>query len=134
MRYEEDIREFLLEKGYPNFKGNTLPEEPDFVIPESEPYEVIGEVRVIQRKDREKRFKEFRSEAAAAASNFPDARFVAVANMGAYIEHHDDKELLRDGITKDGSSEIDAVFFHNERNDLLDQLSEWDITRRNKRR
>jgi hypothetical protein len=132
MRYEEDIREFLVESGYPNFKGNSLPEEPDFVIPESEPYEVIGEVRVIQRKDREKRFKEFRSEAAAAATNFPDARFVAIANMGAYIEHHDDRESLRDGITKDGSSEIDAVFFHDERDELLDQLSEWGVTRQTK--
>ena len=132
MRYEKDIREFLMENGYPNFKGNSLPEEPDFVIPESEPYEVIGEVRVIQRKDREKRFKEFRSEAAAAATNFPDARFVAVANMGAYIEHHDDRESLRDGITKNGSSEIDAVFFHDERDELLDQLSEWGVTRQSK--
>lgn len=132
MRYEKDIREFLMENGYPNFKGNSLPEEPDFVIPESEPYEVIGEVRVIQRKDREKRFKEFRSEAAAAATNFPDARFVAVANMGAYIEHHDDRESLRDGITKSGSSEIDAVFFHDERDELLDQLSEWGVTRQSK--
>lgn len=132
MRYEKDIREFLMENGYPNFKGNSLPEEPDFVIPESEPYEVIGEVRVIQRKDREKRFKEFRSEAAAAATNFPDARFVAIANMGAYIEHHDDRESLRDGITKDGSSEIDAVFFHDERDELLDQLSEWGVTRQTK--
>ena len=132
MRYEEDIREFLVESGYPNFKGNSLPEEPDFVIPESEPYEVIGEVRVIQRKDREKRFKEFRSEAAAAATNFSDARFVAIANMGAYIEHHDDRESLRDGITKDGSSEIDAVFFHDERDELLDQLSEWGVTRQTK--
>jgi len=132
MRYEKDIREFLMENGYPNFKGNSLPEEPDFVIPESEPYEVIGEVRVIQRKDREKRFKEFRSEAAAAATNFPDARFVAIANMGAYIEHHDDRESLRDGITKSGSSEIDAVFFHDERDELLDQLSEWGVTRQSK--
>lgn len=132
MRYEKDIREFLMENGYPNFKGNSLPEEPDFVIPESEPYEVIGEVRVIQRKDREKRFKEFRSEAAAAATNFPDAQFVAVANMGAYIEHHDDRESLRDGITKNGSSEIDAVFFHDERDELLDQLSEWGVTRQTK--
>lgn len=132
MRYEKDIREFLMENGYPNFKGNSLPEEPDFVIPESEPYEVIGEVRVIQRKDREKRFKEFRSEAAAAATNFPDARFVAVANMGAYIEHHDDRESLRDGITKNGSSEIDAVFFHDERDEILDQLSEWGVTRQSK--
>jgi hypothetical protein len=132
MRYEKDIREFLMENGYPNFKGNSLPEEPDFVIPESEPYEVIGEVRVIQRKDREKRFKEFRSEAAAAATNFPDARFVAIANMGAYIEHHDDREALRDGITTSGSSEIDAVFFHDERDELLDQLSEWGVTRQSK--
>jgi hypothetical protein len=129
MRYEEDIREFLEEKGYPNFKGNSLAGEPDFVIPNSQPYEVIGEVRVIQQKDREKRFKEFRSEASEAASNFPDAHFVAIANMGAYIEHLEDREKLRDAITKSGTSEIDAVFFHDEREELLRQLEEWGVSR-----
>jgi hypothetical protein len=129
MRYEEDIRDFLEENGYPNFKGNKLPGEPDFVIPESNPYDVIGEVRVIQQKDREKRFKEFRSEAAEGAVNFPEAKFVAVANMGAYIERCEDREVLRDAITKQDSSEIDAVFFHDEREELLNQLKEWGVTR-----
>lgn len=132
MRYEEDIREFLEEHGYPNFKGNSLPGEPDLVIPDSRPYEVIGEVRVIQQKDREKRFKEFRSEATEAATNFPDARFIAIANMGAYIEHHENRESMRSAITKDGSSEIDAVFFHDEREELLDQLQEWNVSRQEK--
>lgn len=129
MRYEEDIRDFLEENGYTNFKGNTLPGEPDFVIPDSEPYEVLGEIRVIQQKDREKRFKEFRSEAAEAAKNFPEASFVVVANMGAYIERVDDREELRAKITKDGGSEIDAVFFHDERDKMLDQFDEWGVTR-----
>ncbi len=56
MRYEDDIRQLLQENGYPTFKGNSLPGEPDFVIPETEPYEGIGEVRVIQKTDKEKRF------------------------------------------------------------------------------
>jgi hypothetical protein len=132
MRYEENVRDFLEENGYMNFKGNTLPEEPDFVIPESEPYEVLGEIRVIQQKDREKRFKEFRSEAAEAAKNFPDAYFIAVANMGAYIERVDDREDLRNRITKDDESEIDAVFFHDERDKMLNQLEEWDVSRQQK--
>lgn len=132
MRYEEDIREFLEEHGYPNFKGNALPGEPDVVIPDSAPYEVVGEIRVIQQKDREKRFKEFRSEAAEAATNFPDARFVAIANMGAYIERLDDRAALRDAITKAGSSAIDAVFFHDERDELLDQLQQWGVSRQEK--
>jgi hypothetical protein len=132
MRYEENVREFLEENGYMNFKGNTLPEEPDFVIPESEPYEVLGEVRVIQQKDREKRFKEFRSEAAEAAKNFPNAYFVAIANMGAYIERVDDREDLRDRITKEGESEIDAVFFHDEREEMLNQLEEWGVSQQQK--
>jgi hypothetical protein len=132
MRYEENVRDFLEENGYMNFKGNTLPEEPDFVIPDSEPYEVLGEVRVIQQKDREKRFKEFRSEAAEAAKNFPDAYFIAVANMGAYIERVDDREDLRNRITKDDESEIDAVFFHDERDKMLNQLEEWDVSRQQK--
>ena len=129
MRYETKILELLEENGYPCFKGNTLPGEPDFVIPDSQPYEVIGEVRVIQQKDRVKRFKEFRSEAADAAVNFPDSRFVAVANMGAYIERLDDREALRDEITKSGTSEIGAVFFHDEREEMLNQLKEWNVTR-----
>ena len=129
MRYEDDFREWLAEQGYPNFKGNTLPEEPDFVIPTSEPYEVIGEIRVIQQKDREKRFKEFRSEASEASRNFPDAKFMAIANMGSYIERLEDRELLRDAITRRGTAAIDAVFFHDERDEVLEQLEEWNVSR-----
>lgn len=129
MRYEDDFREWLAEQGYPNFKGNSLPEEPDFVIPTSEPYEVIGEIRVIQQKDREKRFKEFRSEASEASRNFPDADFMAIANMGAYIERLEDRQELREVITRGGTSAIDAVFFHDERDEVLEQLQEWGVSR-----
>lgn len=129
MRYEDVFREWLAEQGYPNFKGNSLPEEPDFVIPLSEPYEVIGEIRVIQQKDREKRFKEFRSEASEASRNFPDACFMAIANMGAYIERLEDREKLRSVITRSGTSVIDAVFFHDERDEVLEQLEEWGVSR-----
>lgn len=128
MRYEDDFREFLQDQGYPNFKGNDLPGEPDFVIPMSEPYEVVGEVRVIQQKDREKRFKEFRSEATEATKNFPEAKFVAVANIGQYIENHD-REQLRAAITKDDDSHIDAAIFQDERKELIRKFEKWGISR-----
>lgn len=128
MRYEDDFREFLQDQGYPNFKGNDLPGEPDFVIPMSDPYEVVGEVRVIQQKDREKRFKEFRSEATEATKNFPEAKFVAVANIGQYIENHD-REQLRAAITKDDDSHIDAAIFQDERKELIRKFEKWGISR-----
>lgn len=132
MRYEDDIRQLLSENGYPTFKGNSLPGEPDFVIPDTEPYEVIGEVRVIQKTDKEKRFKEFRSEASEAKDNFGDIKFVAVANLGKQYLETRDREEVRAEITKNGTSDIDAVVFHDERGDFIETLEIWGISRQEK--
>jgi len=129
MRYETEFIEFLAEEGFEAWKGNSLPGEPDIVIPEAEPYEVIGEIRVIQQKDKQKRFKEFRTEAHEAHDNFDDIKFVVVANLGRqYLEDHG-RETVRGEITKGGSSEIDAVFFHDEREECIEQLEEWSVSK-----
>jgi hypothetical protein len=132
MRYEDDIRQLLSENGYPTFKGNSLPGEPDFVIPDTEPYEVIGEVRVIQKTDKEKRFKEFRSEASEAKDKFGDIKFVAVANLGKQYLETRDREEVRAEIIKNGTSDIDAVVFHDERGDFIETLESWGISRQEK--
>jgi len=129
MRYESEILDYLCENGYAAWKGNSLPGEPDIVIPESTPYEVVGEVRVIQRTDKEKRFKEFRSEANEASENFPEAKFVAVANLGKEYLEQRDREEVRAEITKNGTSEIDAVIFHDERDELLGTLDNWGVSK-----
>ncbi|KPN30789.1 hypothetical protein SY89_01529 [Halolamina pelagica] len=129
MRYEDEFLEFLNEEGYEAWKGNSLPGEPDIVIPESDPYDVIGEIRVIQQKDKQKRFKEFRTEAHEAHTNFDDINFVVVANLGRqYLEDHG-RETVRSEINKDGMSEIDAVFFHDERDEFIEQLEEWSVSK-----
>lgn len=129
MQYESEFLEFLNENGYAAWKGNSLPGEPDIVIPESEPFEVIGEIRVIQQKDKQKRFKEFRTEAHEAHENFDAINFLVVANLGRqYLEDHG-REAVRNEITKHGSSEIDAVFFHDEREELLARLQEWGVSK-----
>lgn len=127
-KYEEYVREYLEEHGYPNFKGNTLPGEPDFVVPTEEPYEVVGEVRVIQQRDQQKRFKEFGSEARAAAENFPDAKFVAVANVTQF-NLRERREELREDVHKASAANIHAVVFQDELDRLVDHLNEWGVTR-----
>jgi hypothetical protein len=129
MRYEDEILDFLNDNQYQAWKGNSLPGEPDIVIPETEPYEVVGEVRVIQQKDKEKRFKEFRSEASEAKASFgEDTYFIAVANLGKQYLEERDRETVRSEITKNDTSEIDAVFFHDERDKMLKQLEAWDVS------
>jgi hypothetical protein len=127
-KYEGYVREYLEEHGYPNFKGNTLPGEPDFVVPTEEPYEVVGEVRVIQQRDQQKRFKEFGSEARAAAENFPDAKFVAVANVTQF-NLRERREALREEVHKASAANIHAVVFQDELDRLVDHLNEWGVTR-----
>jgi len=127
-KYEEYVREHLEEHGYPNFKGNTLPGEPDFVVPSDKPYEVVGEVRVIQQRDQQKRFKEFGSEARAAAENFPDAKFVAVANVTQF-NLRERREELREEVHKASAANIHAVVFQDELDRLVDHLREWGVTR-----
>lgn len=129
MRYESEFLEFLNEEGYNATKGNSLPGEPDIVIPESGPKEIIGEIRVIQQKDKQKRFKEFRTEAHEAHQNFDNIHFVVVANLGRqYLEDHG-RETVRGEITKQETSEIDAVFFHDEREDFIEQLESWGVAK-----
>lgn len=129
MQYESEFLEFLKESGYAASKGSSLRGEPDIVIPESEPYEVVGEIRVIQQKDKQKRFKEFRTEAREAHANFDCIKFVVVANLGRqYLDDHG-RETVRTEIDKYGSSEINAVFFHDEREEFLAQLEEWEVSR-----
>lgn len=125
--YERDVRDILESHGYPNFKGNSLPGEPDFVIPETDPYEVIGEVRVIQPRDYKKRFKEFGSEARAANTHFPDAKFVALAHVGRQIERRD-RDTLRKMVHDSSAAEIHAVFFQDEIDQLVSQLDDWGIS------
>lgn len=130
-QYEETVRDYLAEHGYPNFKGNSLPGEPDIVIPDSQPYEVTGEVRVIQQKDRKKRFKEFGSEARVAKQHFPNANFIVVVNLGQYMENVD-RDMLREEILSEAAGPIDAIFFHDELDELVEQLHEWKVTRQSK--
>jgi hypothetical protein len=132
MRYEDDIRQFLTENGYPTFKGNALAGEPDFVIPDTEPYEVIGEVRVIQKTDKEKRFKEFRSEATEAKDSFGEVKFVAVANLGKQYLEIRDREDVRAEITKNDTSDIDVVVFHDERDEFIEKLENWGVSKQEK--
>ncbi|WP_331232208.1 hypothetical protein [Natronorarus salvus] len=127
-RYERDVREYLDSCGFSNFKGNSLPGEPDFVVPNTEPYEVIGEVRVIQPRDYKKRFKEFGSEARAAEIHFPNAKFVAVAHVGRQIERRNRAEL-RKMLYESSAAEIHAAFFQDELNLLVNKLEEWGISR-----
>lgn len=127
-QYEEYVREYLTEHGYSNFKGNSLPGEPDFVVPIDEPYEVLGEVRVIQQRDQQKRFKEFGSEARAAAANFPGSKFVAVANVTQY-NLRERREDLREDVHKASAANIDAVVFQDELDLLLEHFNDWNISR-----
>lgn len=126
--YENYVREYLQERGFANFKGTKLPGEPDFVIPREEPYEVLGEVRVIQPEDKRKRFREFRDEAEAAAAHFPDARFVALIQTPSYYLR-DRREELRAEVLGIDPEKIDLVVFHDELGRLISELIEWSITR-----
>lgn len=126
--FEEDVREVIEDAGYDVFKGNSLPEEPDFVVPTSEPYQVLGEVRVVQPRDYKKRFKEFGSEARAAADNFPEAKFVAVPHLPPH-DLETRREELREKVHKWSNAEIHRVYFQDELDDLLDQFEDWGIGR-----
>lgn len=124
--YEDEVRTFLKKQGYSAFKGNKLPGEPDVVIPESPPYEVIGEVRVIQPRDYQKRFKEFGSEARSARINFSDIKFIAIANLPLH-DVRNRREKLRESIHKASAADIDAVIFQDELDKLVELLKKWDI-------
>lgn len=126
MSFEEDVIEFLVENGYPARKDESLPGKPDIVIPRERPFEVVGEVRVMKPEDIRKRIKNFRDEAREAAENFPDSKFIIVANMPPYaIDGMREERRTEIG----DRPEIDAVFFRDELEDILDQLEDWGVTR-----
>lgn len=127
MKYEGEVLDFLRDQGYPATKQENIPGQPDLVIPESQPFDVIGEIRVYHERDELKRYKEFHDEAREARQNFPPAKFIVIANPGERaVEEPQDRERLRGLIDSD---DIDSVFFHDELVDLIDQLDEWDVTR-----
>jgi len=96
------------------------------VIPRDRPFEVVGEVRVMKPEDIRKRIKNFRDEAREAAENFPDSKFIIVANMPPYAIDGK-REVRRDEIG--GRPEIDAVFFRDELEEMLEQLADWGVTK-----
>jgi hypothetical protein len=52
-----------------------------------------------------------------------------VANLGRqYLADHG-RETVRNEITKGGMSEIDGVFFHDEREECIEQLEEWGVSK-----
>jgi len=125
--YEAVVREYLADKGIPVKKDESLPGKPDFVVPKDQPYRVIGEVRALHRKDFRKRNKNFDSEATKAKQNFPDSKFVVVARF-PQNQIDNQRELLRSEV-KGINEQIDAVFFPDEMDALIQQLEEWGVER-----
>ncbi|MFB6176888.1 MAG: hypothetical protein ABEI99_07055 [Halobaculum sp.] len=123
-QYEETVRETLRDAGFGVVKDESFPGKPDFVVPTESPFLAVGEVRVVVPRDYDKRFKEFGSEARKASESFPDAKFVAVANVPAY-ELDERRTELRAMIHDLAEAEIDAVVFQDEIDDLTTQLERW---------
>lgn len=124
--YEEVILERLRDVGYPATKDESIEGKPDIAIPDTKPYEVLGEVRAVDIDDFQKRAKNFRDEAALAHDNYPDARFVVVAKMP---KHQLDRrrEELREGLEK---GHIDLVIFQDEMHIFFDRLATWGIEKK----
>jgi hypothetical protein len=127
-KYEEVVRERLEEAGFPNRKGEDLAGKPDVVIPQNEPFKVIGEVRDMHRKDFRKRNKNFDSEAKRASANFPVAKFVVVAKFPKHQIENNRREL-RDIVLDLNPDNIDAVIFPDEFERLYRLLEEWGVNR-----
>lgn len=125
-KYEEVVREQLTEAGYSNRKGEDLPGKPDVVLPSSQPFKVVGEVRDMHRKDFRKRNKNFDSEAREAKKNFSDARFVVFAKFPKH-QIENEREELRDMVLDLNPDCIDAVVFPDEFDEFYDKLDEWDV-------
>lgn len=125
--YEVVVREYLEDNGVPVKKDERLAGKPDFVIPKRQPYRVIGEVRSLHRKDFRKRNKNFDSEATKAKENFPEAKFVVVARF-PQNQIDNQRELLRSEVEQI-NEDIDAVFFPDEMEALIEQVEEWGVER-----
>lgn len=121
MHFEGGVREYLRENDIPNQKDESLPGQPDFVVPDPDNVQVVGEVRVVRPEDIKKRVKNFRDEAREAAKNFPDARFAAIVNLPPYALN-DQRDQRRSTIE---APEIDGVFFRDELDDLVSTVSDW---------
>lgn len=126
--YEATVREHLSDNGFSVKKDESLPGQPDFVIPKSEPFGVVGEVRVVVPRDYDKRFKEFGTEARKAKREFPNAKFVAVANLPLF-DIHEHREELREMIHELSEATIHRVVFPDELDELVSQLEEWNVER-----
>ncbi|MDS0280930.1 hypothetical protein [Haloarcula onubensis] len=125
--YEITVREYLEDQGISVKKDESIPGQPDLVIPKSSPYKVIGEVRALHRNDFRKRNKNFDSEATKAKANWPNAKFVVVAKF-PQNQVDNSREELR-GEVEAINSQIDAVFFPDEMDDFIEQLEDWDVNR-----
>lgn len=125
--YEVVVREYLEDNGVPVKKDERLAGKPDFVIPKKHPYRVIGEVRALHRRDFRKRNKNFDSEATKAKENFPEAKFVVVARF-PQNQIDNQRELLRSEVEQI-NEDIDAVFFPDEMEALIEQVEEWGVER-----
>lgn len=126
-RYEETVRERLRGAGFRVAKDESLPGKPDFVVPTESPFAAVGEVRVVVPRDYDKRFKEFGSEARKARESFPEAKFVAVANVPAY-ELDERRAELRAMVHDLAEAEIDTVVFQDEIDELASQFEHWGIS------
>ena len=121
--FEAVILERLRDEGYPAKKDEKIKGKPDIAIPATPPYTVLGEVRAIDIDDFQKRAKNFRDEATEAKENYPNAYFVAIAEMPKHqLERR--REELRDGVE---AGNIDLVVFQDEMDLLFDTLDKWGI-------
>lgn len=125
-QYEETVREMLRDAGFGVIKDESLPGKPDFVVPAEPPFTAVGEVRVVVPRDYDKRFKEFGSEARKASESFPEAKFVAVANIPAY-ELDERRAELRAMVHDLAEAEIDAVVFQDEIDELVAKFERWNV-------
>lgn len=123
--YENVVLEELHEMGIPAKKDESIPGKPDLVIPRSEPYTVLGEVRALHSKDYRKRVKNFDSEARQAKEEFPDSHFIVLAKFPPH-QVEEEGEDLRQGI-KEANENIDSVYFEGEMDEFVEQLKEWGI-------
>lgn len=123
--YENVVLDELTDAGIPAKKDESLPGKPDIVIPESEPYTVLGEVRALHSKDYQKRVKNFDSEAGNAKQEFPEARFVVFAKFPPHQVEEEGEELRR-GI-KEANEHIDSVYFEEELEKFIEQVQEWGV-------
>lgn len=123
-RFEKDIRAFFQAHGY-NCQKVTLPTEVNGAIPPDEP-RVVMQIRTGVRKDLVKRAKEFSTEFDESMKAFPKARFMVVFRIPSH--ELDRREEIRQVILGQRSGRpYDAVFFHDELEDALKKLEDWNI-------